>query len=148
MLDIIRDPLWELMDSFINHPYDIKKITSNGLRTCINRPHNLINIKDNDGNLIAQKLSVVTTPFSKDEVKVTITDNILTVVCGNENKADNEYEEVVYRGISSQTYQFSLRLSPTIDKSKITAENKDGVLTIIMPIKAAEKPFEITVDIK
>lgn len=148
MLNIIRDPIWELMDSFINHPYDSKKITTNGLRTCINRPHNLINVKDDTGTVVAQKLSVVTTPFNKDEVKVTINDDILTVTCGKENKVDNKNEEVVYRGISSQTYQFALRLNTTIDKQKISAENKDGILTITMPFKEVEKPLEIAVDVK
>lgn len=101
----IHDPIWELMDVFSGHPFK-EKVANTGLRNCIGRPHNLINIKDDNGNVIAQKLMVVTTPFKKDEVKVSVLNNILTVKCGMENKADNKNEDTVYRGISQQMYEF------------------------------------------
>lgn len=148
MRNIFDDPIWEIMDMIGNHGNDAKRITTNGLRGSINRPHNLINVKDDNGNVVAQKLSVVTTPFNKDDVKVTISNNILTVECGATNKVDESNEEVIYRGISSQSYTFSLRLNNSVDKEKITAENKDGILTILMPIKEEEKPIEISVAVK
>lgn len=98
MIDIYKDPIWELMDMF-SYPFE-RKIQNNGLRN-VKRPHNLVNVKDNDGNIIAQKLTVVTTPFNKEDVKVTVADNMLSVTCGTENKYDKENEDVIYRGISS-----------------------------------------------
>lgn len=146
MIRIYKDPIWELMDFFTN-PFE-SKVNNTGLR-CIKRPHNLINIKDENGNIVAQKLTVVTTPFKKEDVKVTIVDNNLTVQCGSEKKYDEENEDVVYRGISSQSYSFSLKLAPGVDKKSITAENKDGLLTIKIPVvvKTEKKPEEIEVKI-
>lgn len=145
MLNIYKDPIWELMDFFSN-PLD-RKIQNQGLRN-IKRPHNLVNVKDDDGNIIAQKLTVVTTPFNKEDVKVSIVDNMLSVVCGTENKYDNINEDIIYRGISSQSYSFALQLSPTVDKKSITAENKDGMLTINLPIKKEEEKKANIIDVK
>ena len=82
---------------------------------------------------------MVTTPFDKEDVKVTIKDNLLSVSCGSENKKTEENEDFVYQGISSQTYSFALTIPDTIEKTKIKASNKDGILSIVMPVK---KPVE------
>ena len=148
MTDLIVSPIWELMDA-LARPFDDKRnIMNYGLKSIIKRPHNLINVKDKDGNVIGQRLEMVTTPFKKEDVKITVKDNILTVKCGTENVKSEENEDVVYRGISAQSHTFSLSLAPTIDQSLITAENKDGVLKINLPFiaKASEKDaVEITI---
>ena len=148
MTDLIVSPIWELMDA-LARPFDDKRnIMNYGLKSIIKRPHNLINVKDKDGNVIGQRLEMVTTPFKKEDVKITVKDNILTVKCGTENVKSDENEDVVYRGISAQSHTFSLSLAPTIDQSLITAENKDGVLKINLPFiaKDSEKDaVEITI---
>ena len=148
MTDLIVSPIWELMDA-LARPFDDKRnIMNYGLKSIIKRPHNLINVKDKDGNVIGQRLEMVTTPFKKEDVKITVKDNILTVKCGTENVKSEENEDVVYRGISAQSQTFSLSLAPTIDQSLITAENKDGVLKINLPFiaKDSEKDaVEITI---
>jgi HSP20 family molecular chaperone IbpA len=146
MLDIYRDPIWEMMDFFAN-PFE-RKVTSKGLSN-IHKPHNLTNVKDDKGNIVAQKLTVVTTPFKKDDVSVKIAGDVLSVRCGSENVEDAENEDVVYRGISSQAYQFELKLGECIDKSAIKAENKDGLLTISLPyvVEEEKKPEEIEIKV-
>lgn len=146
MLSIYRDPIWEMMDFFAN-PFE-RKICNRGLSN-IRKPHNLTNVKDKDGNIVGMKLTVVTTPFRKDDVRVRIVDDMLTVKCGFENVKDAENEDVIYRGISSQSYEFSLKLGDSIDRKAISAENKDGMLTINLPYVAVEekKPEEIEIKI-
>lgn len=146
MINVYKDPVWEFLDFFSN-PFE-HKIQNNGLRN-VKRPHNLSNVKDENGNIVSQKLTVVTTPFKKEDVKVTVLDNMLSVTCGAENKYDESNEDVIYRGISSQSYSFALQLSPIVDKKSITAENKDGMLTINLPVKKEKekKPEEIEVKI-
>ena len=46
---------------------------------------------------------------------------------------------MVYHGISSQTREFSLKLSQRCDVSKITAQAVDGILRIELPVKEEEK---------
>ena len=149
MINIYRDPIFDIMDVFFNRPFENKTLKNNGLRDVISRPHNVVTVKDDDGNVIAQRLEVVTTPFKKEDVKVTISDNVLSVSCGSQNIEDAENEEVVYRGISSQSYSFALKLAPSVDQTKITAENKDGMLKINLPSKetVVSKPKEIEIKV-
>lgn len=142
--------LWDdIMDAFMRPFGEKGDISTYGLKSVIRRPHNLVNVKDKDGNVIGQRLEMVTTPFKKEDVKVTIKDNVLTVRCGAENAKSEENEDVIYRGISAQAYMFSLTLSPVIDQSLITAENKDGILKISLPFAAkddSQGAVEITVE--
>ena len=148
MNDWYRDPIWELMDMFSPAFGERAKIQDTGLKGCIHRPHNLINVKDDSGKVIAQRVEVVTTPFKREDVKVTIKDNTLSVKCGAENIADEVDEDVIYRGISSQSYSFALKLGPSVDQSKITAENKDGVLKVNLPLIIEEKKEPEEIEIK
>lgn len=113
-IDIYRDPIWEIMD-FFGHPFNDNRLCDNGLKTIIKRPHNLVNVKDTNGKVIAQRLEVVTTPFKKEDVNVTVKNNVLSVACGLENIKDAEDEDVLFRGISSQTYTFALKLAQSVD---------------------------------
>lgn len=151
MIDMFKDPFWDIMEAFTVYPKKKENsIATCGLRSVIKRPHNLINIKNGDGEIIAQRLEVVTTPFSKEDVKLSIYDNILSVECGTENKSVSENEELVYGAISNQSYTFSLKLAPSIDQSAISAENIDGVLKITLPTKKLEEkvsePHYITIN--
>jgi HSP20 family molecular chaperone IbpA len=144
------DDIWELMN-FLTTPFAdrTKKIQDIGLKKAINRPHNLINIKDDTGKIIGQRLELVTTPFKSEDIKVSVTSNILSVTCGIENKTTNEHEDVIYRGISQQAYSFKIRLADVILKDRITAKNKDGILTIDLPIKTEKevKPETIVINL-
>ena len=143
MFDIIKnestwDDMWKTMDALMQYPFKEKTLETNGLKTLIHRPHNIVAVKDADGNVVSQRLEVVTTPFAKDEVKVTVVDDTLTVECGKENKEEKDEDSYIYKGISSQKYSFSIRLSNKIDKGAIKAKNVDGVLTVTLPFKKDE----------
>lgn len=133
------------MMDLLNNPFE-RKIENHGLRN-IKRPHNLVNVKDENGNVMAQKLSVVTTPFKKEDVSVQVAGDTLVVKCGSENLKDADDEEVIFRGISSQSYEFSLKLSKSVDKARISAENVDGVLTVTLPLIREDEKTQDVIDI-
>ena len=146
-ISLYNDPIFDALDWFFN-PVSSKKICDVGLKGIINRPHNIINVKDENGAVVAQRLEVVTTPFKKEDVKVQLVGDMLTVTCGASNKIEKENEDTLYRGISSQSYTFSLKLAKNIDKSKITAKNADGVLNVELPFVAVEKTEPEAIDIE
>lgn len=119
-----------------------------GLKQLIHKPHNLLTKKDENGNIESFSLEVVYTPFKKSDVKVTLDDNVLTVTCGTENKAKDD--EMIYCGISHQSYTFSLPLTKDVDTANIKAKAEDGILYITLPMKKPEtiasKALEIAVD--
>ena len=145
------DDMWQNMLALTEYPFNNgKNLMNTGLRKLIGRPHNLVNVTDKDGNIIEQRLEVVTTPFKKEDVSVQVSGNTLTVRCGSEEdeavtapEDENRQEKYLYKGISEQYYTFSLKLSEKIDKAAIKAKNQDGVLTITLPFKNTEKVDDI-----
>ena len=145
------DDMWQNMLALTEYPFNNgKNLMNTGLRKLIGRPHNLVNVTDKDGNIIEQRLEVVTTPFKKEDVDVQVSGNTLTVRCGSEAEElktvpedENKQEKYLYKGISEQYYTFSLKLSDKIDKAGIKAKNQDGVLTITLPYKQVESDGDI-----
>jgi len=156
------DDMWQNMLALTEYPFNNgKNLMNTGLRKLIGRPHNLVNVTDKDGNIIEQRLEVVTTPFKKEDVDVQVSGNTLTVKCGSENEAElcpeewdgpekgdekpveKPVERYLYKGISEQYYTFSIKLSDRIDKAGIKAKNQDGILTITLPYKQKESGGDI-----
>lgn len=102
----IFDDMFEQLHAMFNTPTE-RPLTTYGLKQVIKRPHNLYRVKDEDGNITSYKLDVVTTPFKKEDVSVSVENDVLTVKCGvYPSGEDPEDEFLVYRGISAQTYEF------------------------------------------
>ena len=116
-----------------NYSLSTDTVKTKGLRNLIRKPHNLLTIKDEKGNTTGFSLETVYTPFKKDDVSVSVENNVLTVKCGKENKIKDE--DMDYCGVSYQSYEFSIPLADTVDTTKITAKAEDGMLRIDMPLK-------------
>ena len=60
----------------------------------------------------------------------------------DEDKPDMEDggEHYVYKGISSQSFTFAIKLGDNIDQKSIKARNEDGVLVVTLPFKEQELP--------
>lgn len=136
------DDMWQNMVALTEYPFNGKTLKDIGLRKLITRPHNIVNVTDpKTKEVIEQRLEVVTTPFKKNQVAVQVADNTLTISCGDvedvckKPNEDDPEEAYLYKGISSQYYTFSLKLSDKVDKSKIRAKNEDGILTVTLPFK-------------
>ena len=136
------DDMWQNMVALTKYPFNGKTLKDIGLRKLITRPHNIVNVTDpKTKEVIEQRLEVVTTPFKKNQVQVQVADNTLTISCGDvedvckKPNEDDPEEAYLYKGISSQYYTFSLKLSDKVDKSKIRAKNEDGILTVTLPFK-------------
>lgn len=143
----VFDDMFEQLNAMFNSRAGDHSLNTYGLKHVIKRPHNLYTIKDDNGNIISYKLDVVTTPFKKEDVKIAVEDGVLTVTCGNENYKDADEDYMIYRGISAQSYQFSLKLNK-IDAKAITAKIEDGILHIEMPVVAEKKPEPLMIEIK
>lgn len=80
----------------------------------------------------------------KDGVKVQVTENELTIT-GRFQSALEREEMVAFREIPGADYQRTFTLSDAVDREKITAELKDGVLTIHLAKSESVKPREIQI---
>jgi len=81
---------------------------------------------------------------SKDMVDVNVEDGILTV----EGRIDfGKYEglQPVYSEYNVGPYRRSFRISSELDQDKITAEMRDGVITLTLPKAEKAKPRRIAI---
>ena len=84
----------------------------------------------------------------REDAKVTVEGDIITI--SGERKEDKEEkdEKFVRRESFRGSFSRSFQLPDDADTTRISAESKDGVLTVRVPRKAAAKPArrEITVE--
>ena len=85
---------------------------------------------------------------SKDDVKITLESNILTI--RGEKKAENEVKEKNYHRTerSYGSFQRSFTLPTTVKIDKIDAIYEDGILTVSLPKAEEAKPKQIEVKVK
>ncbi len=85
---------------------------------------------------------------SKDDVKITMQDNILTV--RGEKKKERENKGSGFHRVerSYGAFQRNFTLPSTVKADKIDASYADGILTIILPKAEEAKPKQIEVKVK
>jgi len=85
---------------------------------------------------------------NKDEVKIALESNILTI--HGEKKQEKETKKENYHRVerSYGSFQRSFTLPTTVKGEKIDAFYKDGILTITLPKAEEAKPKQIEVKVK
>ena len=79
---------------------------------------------------------------SKDGIEIRVEDSTLTI----KGRADYDPRANILRGeFGLQGYYRQFQLSDDVDQSKISAESKNGVLTIRLPKAEKSKPKQIKV---
>ena len=85
--------------------------------------------------------------MDRDNIEVTVENG--TLVLKGEKKFDHEVKEEQYRRIERAYGSFhrSFTLPNTVDTSKVSADFKNGVLTVKLPFREEAKPRTINVDV-
>ena len=86
--------------------------------------------------------------MSKDDIEITVENNTLTL--RGEKKMDNSIKEEHCHRIERTYGAFSrtFSLPATVDTSKVSADYKNGVLTIKLPVREEAKPKQIQVHVQ
>ena len=104
-----------------------------------------VDIYETDGHdlLIKAELSDMT----REDIDVTVENNTLTV--RGERKWPAEIKEEQFRRVERHFGAFtrSFTLPNTVDPSKVSAEYKNGVLTVKLPFREEAKPRTINVEV-
>ena len=85
--------------------------------------------------------------MTRDAIDITVEDDTLTIK-GDKKFADDVKDEQFHR-IERRYGAFSrsFSLPTTVDASKVTAEYKNGLLTVRLPLREEAKPRQIKVDV-
>jgi HSP20 family protein len=85
--------------------------------------------------------------MNRDDIEVVVENS--TLVLKGEKKFSNEVKEENYRRIERAYGSFhrSFTLPNTVDASKVSAEFKNGVLTVKLPFREEAKPRAINVEV-
>jgi HSP20 family protein len=85
--------------------------------------------------------------MSREDIDITVENFVLTVK--GEKKLSNEVKEEQYHHVERRygTFSRSFSLPQTVDPNKVSAEYKQGVLTIKLPLREEAKPRTIKVDV-
>ena len=85
--------------------------------------------------------------MDRDGVKISLHRDVLTI--SGEKKATEvpEGARVVRRERSSGAFQRTLRLPRPCDEKRVSAQLRDGVLTVMLPCPEAAKPKQIDVSV-
>ena len=85
--------------------------------------------------------------MAREDIEVTVENG--TVVIKGEKKFDPAVKEDSYRRIERAygTFHRSFTLPNTVDAGKVTADFKNGVLTVTLPFKEEAKPRTVNVDV-
>ena len=84
----------------------------------------------------------------REDVKVSIEDNVLTV--RGERKFEGETKRENYHRVERSYGEFmrSFTLPNYVDASKVSADFKDGMLNVILPTRAESKPKQMEIAVK
>ncbi len=94
------------------------------------------------------KIEMALAGYSKDEISINLEGGVLTV----KGKSEKENDDYTFlrdcRGITSQNFSQSFRLSEEIlDLKEISSKFENGLLTITIPLKAEAIPEKRTIEI-
>ena len=85
--------------------------------------------------------------MSRDDIGINIENFVLTV--SGEKKAPNDVKDDQYHHVERRYGSFSrsFALPQTVDPNRVSAEYKNGVLTVKIPLREEAKPRTIKVDV-
>ena len=85
--------------------------------------------------------------MAREDIDVTVENG--TIVIKGEKKFDPEVKEEHYRRIERAygTFHRSFTLPNTVDAAKVSAEYKNGVLTVKLPFREEARPRTINVEV-
>jgi HSP20 family protein len=85
--------------------------------------------------------------MTREDINITVENGTLTM--SGEKKLSNEVKEEQFHHVERRYGSFSraFSLPQTVDPAKVSAEYKNGVLTVRLPLREESKPRSIKVDV-
>jgi HSP20 family protein len=96
-----------------------------------------VNIRETENDYV---LEVIAPGFQKEDFKINLDNNTLTVSAEKKEETDNKNEKVVRKEFKQQSFSRSFTIDEKIDAENISAKYVNGVLTLNLAKKQEVKP--------
>ena len=103
-----------------------------------------VNVAENKDNY---RLEFAVPGFSKDDFKLKLDGNLLTISGEKKNEATKNEENFTRREFSHQSFSRSFTMPETVNGTQISAEYTDGILKVMLPKKEEVKQKEIEIKV-
>jgi HSP20 family protein len=121
-----------LANDFFNH-----ELPFNWNQNWLNNSSPAVNIIDGKNEF---KIELAIPGYQKDEFKINVENDLLTVSANKESKFEESEETYTRREFNYSSFSRSFTLPETVAADDIKAEHKDGILRIYIPKKEEAKP--------
>lgn len=96
-----------------------------------------VNIKETENDYV---LDVVAPGFQKEDFKINLDNNTLTVSVEKKEEMENQNEKFIRKEFKQQSFSRSFTIDENIDAENISAKYVNGVLTLNLAKKQEVKP--------
>lgn len=111
-------------------------------------PCDIVEVKDDDGNVVSNEFSYALAGYQKDNVNIEIEENRLTITVDKSEETegqDETYRTYLHKGLTRKTQQWSYVLNSQVDAENVSADMKDGILKVTVPILPQKQVKKIEV---
>ena len=103
-----------------------------------------VNVKETEGGY---ELEVVAPGIGKENFKISLDKNLLTIAAEKKNEAENKSEKRLRDEYKYQSFKRVFTVDDTVDTEKIDAKYVNGILTLNLPkkveVKASAKEINV-----
>jgi len=146
MMNLVRwEPRRNLTKGLLDDFFDMIETPNRGRRSWFDGGmwSPAVDLIDKQDKLVAK---VELPGVEKKDVKLSLNDSNLTIQGEMKKDEESKKEDYYYRERAYGNYSRTISLPTEIDKERIKAKFKNGILEITMPKKPEVKPKEITIE--
>lgn len=92
-----------------------------------------VNVAENENNY---QIDVLVPGYSKEEIKVTIDKNQLTIASAEQKEQSTEKANYLRHEFSKKPFSRTFELPENVEADKIEASHQNGILSIVLPKRA------------
>ncbi|MFB6142830.1 MAG: Hsp20/alpha crystallin family protein [Halorientalis sp.] len=86
--------------------------------------------------------------FERDDVSIRVTDHTLRIEADHEEVLDEDTEDYIRHERRHESTQRSIPLPEEVDKERVSARMKNGVLTVTLPKVEAEEATQVDIELE
>ncbi len=96
-----------------------------------------VNVTESDESY---KIDVVAPGLDKKDFTIEIDNNVLSISSQKQNGSEKKEDgKIIYREFNFNTFRRTFSIPENIDTEKISAEHKNGILSVVLPKKEEAK---------